>query len=96
MFHIISAAVILLLAVSPQKVAAEEVSHTVTTQHGKLGNDDISVPANTDGSAKAIPSLSASKEMLGFRRSAHFYSWHGSCYTQDRHQNWYQVDARLC
>jgi hypothetical protein len=70
-----------------------------TTQHGEPAKHEIDVLINKDdalSAAKAMPKLSASRETLDFRRSADFYAWHGSCYTQDRHQNWYEIDGRLC
>jgi hypothetical protein len=82
-----------------QKVASEELQYATTTQHGEPAKHEIDVLINNDdalSAAKAMPKLSASRETLDFRRSADFYSWHGSCYTQDRHQNWYEIDGRLC
>ena len=61
--------------------------------------EGVEVMITTEGSPQATapkPSLSTSNEALTVRRNAHFYSWRGNCYTQDRDQNWYQVDARLC
>src|ERR1700736_3513334 len=73
-------------------------SPTATWQRSEMGNQGVEVMITTEGSPQATapkPSLSTSNEALTVRRNAHFYSWRGNCYTQDRDQNWYQVDARL-
>jgi hypothetical protein len=83
-----------------QKVASGKASQTATAQHSEIGKHEIDVMMdNTEGSlnaGKPTPNLNTSNEALSFRRNAQFYSWRGNCYTQDRDQNWYQIDARLC
>jgi hypothetical protein len=92
-------AILLLASIhQSQKVASEELPYATTTHHGEPAKHEIDVLINNDplSAAKAMPKLSASRETLKFRRSADFYSWHGSGYMQDRHQNWYEIDGRLC
>jgi hypothetical protein len=102
MFRIIRAAGMLVLAtvVSPQNDASQDVPHATITQYGDTGGGVANVPVETDGSqgnaTRAIPGPAASEEILSFRRRAYYYSWRGGCYTQDRNNNWYQVDPRLC
>jgi hypothetical protein len=95
-----TALILFVAAISlPQKVTSGEGSQTATAQHSEIGKHEIDAMIDTEGSLKAgkpTPNLSTSNEALSVRRNAQFYSWRGNCYTQDRDQNWYQIDARLC
>ncbi len=100
--HLIRTAVILLLSLagSSQKAASGEVLQLATSPDSGMANHDVADTAinsqDTVNPAKPTPNVSASNKVLTFRRSARFYSWLSSCYTQDREENWYQIDARLC
>ena len=93
-------AILLLVCIyQSQKVASEELPSATTTEEGDPVKHKLNLlihSGNPFGAAKAMPELSTKRESLNFRRSADFYSWHGSCYTQDRHKNWYEIDGRLC
>jgi hypothetical protein len=94
------ALVVLVVATATcQTATAEESSHTAIWQDRDAGADDIDALNDAGGKRNAenpIPKVDASKDAIRFRRTGQFYSWKDSCYTQDRHQNWYQIDARLC
>jgi hypothetical protein len=100
MARFVRTALILLVAGTfSHKLTSQEASPTATWQRSEMGNQGVEVMITTEGSPQATapkPSLSTSNEALTVRRNAHFYSWRGNCYTQDRDQNWYRVDARLC
>jgi hypothetical protein len=102
MFHTIRAAGMLVLAtvVSPQNDASQDVPHAAITQHSETRGGVVNVPVETDSlqghGTRSILGPAASEEMLSFSRRAYYYSWRGGCYTQDRNNNWYQVDPRLC
>jgi hypothetical protein len=79
--------------------ASQEASDVAIGQHSEDGSINIDAAPRTQGSlnaAKPIPNLSSSNQALTFRRNARFYSWRGRCYTQDRDDNWYELDGRLC
>jgi hypothetical protein len=102
MFRIVRALAIVVVTsvVSSQNGASQDLPRTAPTQHG--GGGVVNVPADADGlevtnnTARAVSGPGASEEVLSLRRSAYYYSWRAGCYTQDRNQNWYQVDPRLC
>ena len=100
MARFVRTALILLVAGTfSHKLTSQEASPTATWQRSEMGNQGVEVMITTEGSPQATapkPSLSTSNEALTVRCNVHFYSWRGNCYTQDRDQNWYQVDARLC
>src|ERR1700738_2003602 len=82
-----------------QIVASQEASDAAIGQHSEDGSTNIDAAASTERSlnaTKPIPNLSSSNQALTFRRNTRFYSWRGRCYTQDRDENWYELDGRLC
>jgi hypothetical protein len=97
----IRTALTLLLATTgfSQIVSSQEASDAAIGQHSEDGSTNIDAAASTERSlnaTKPIPNLSSSNQALTFRRNARFYSWRGRCYTQDRDENWYELDGRLC
>ncbi len=100
LIRFIRTALTLLLATTglSQIVASQEAWDAAIGQHSEDGSINIDA-ASTQGSpnaAKPIPNLSSSNQALTFQRNARFYSWRGRCYTQDRDENWYELDGRLC
>jgi hypothetical protein len=90
MARFVRTALILLVASTfSHKLTSQEASPTATRQRSEIGKAGVEVMINTEGSPQATaraPSLSTSNEALSVRRNAHFYSWRGNCYTQDRDQ----------
>ena len=99
MIRFVGAALILLMATTgfSPKVTSEERSQAGTNQRFEIENQKTMIDTESAFiGSKPIPNFSMSSEVLTFQRNARFYSWRGKCYTQDREENWYQVDARLC
>ena len=100
MSRIACVGILLLAAISfSQGATPEELCQTDSSQHSAIANPQSGGITNSTASldaAKPIANFSATDDILILRRNARFYYWRGECYTQDRDENWYQVDARLC